>query len=39
MRPFEPVHKEVWQAVYDFIRRRSSLEDVSLREAEAHRML
>jgi carboxylesterase len=39
MRPFEPVHKEVWPAVYDFIRRRSSLEDVSLREAEAHRML
>jgi carboxylesterase len=25
MRPFEPVHKEVWMAVYDFIRLRSSL--------------
>jgi esterase/lipase len=25
MRPFEPVHKEVWTAVYDFIRLRSSL--------------
>ena len=27
MRPFEPVHKEVWPTVYDFIRQRSSLKD------------
>jgi carboxylesterase len=27
MRPFEPVHTEVWTAVYDFIRLRSSLKE------------
>jgi carboxylesterase len=27
MRPFEAVHKEVWPAVYDFIRQRSSLKN------------
>jgi carboxylesterase len=26
MRPFEPVHEEVWTAVYAFIQQRSSLE-------------
>ena len=35
MRPFEPVHEEVWTAVYNFIRQRSSLENVSRRDAEA----
>lgn len=35
MRPFEPVHGEVWAAVYDFIQERSSLEAVSRRDAEA----
>lgn len=34
MRPFEPVHEEVWTAVYEFIRGRSSLEGVSRRDAE-----
>jgi carboxylesterase len=38
MRPFEPVHKEVWTAVYDFIRLHSSLKDVSRRGAEAQRV-
>jgi carboxylesterase len=27
MRPFEPVHEQVWTAVYAFIRQRSSLEE------------
>ncbi|MFZ0547472.1 MAG: alpha/beta fold hydrolase [Candidatus Promineifilaceae bacterium] len=35
MRPFEPVHKEVWTAVYDFIQLRSSLAGVSERNAAA----
>lgn len=35
MRPFEPVHTQVWTAVYDFIRRRSSLELVSSKEHKA----
>lgn len=38
MRPFEPVHKEVWPAVYDFIRHRSSLENMAYKDAEAQRV-
>jgi carboxylesterase len=33
MRPFEPVHAEVWPAIHEFIRLRSSLEEMSFEVA------